>query len=892
VPRSVTWVVGDTDLESLQPWLHVAPAGSYVVFAGQADTFGLHLTNRGTGPLTITAEPSPGTGFAVTGLPPAAIPPLGSGDLIITYTGAAAPGEVVATYTATAATTGDTTAKPAASGHNNRVALTATTRLIEAVFLVDTSGSMAYTPDGGHAAAPDQERWFKLKTGASQAFNLLTGFASGKGTFGLAEFPDITTGVVPAPVPSSKVLVPSASISAASAATMEAALEAKKPVENGGATPMGHGIAASMGSVAGNFGMFQSAADAVAFNERFLVLQSDGANNSGPPVPTQFYPPGAATGTSFADKKVKVLAVGYGKPGTQFEVDEPLLQALAANSSGYYLPAFADNNGMALRKKLREAIAAGLHLDPTIDPRDVLTPAHPERRYDVNVLRYDTKVAFVVDWTTTKAPIAVSLVTPLCEVITEASAPGAGIFFRTNPHYRMFVVDEKFLTNASTPSRPRQGTWTLIVSGRNGEAIERSEEFQYEVMTESRLKLRLSFDKSGYGTGQRIAVTALLTVDGVGIPNAAVTLRLTAPGQSSANWLARTVATKESLARARDVLAREDATLVGIKAFALRLQGLTFDDTARATTIVMTDPDGTGAYGAEIDSTAVPGNYECYVTAVGTTPAGVDFRREQRAATLVEVIPASKFTILDIDYQFDPRQGSVRAAVRIMPRDQFGNVVMFDPATRDRFTIVSAGSRIGPVVFNGDGSYSITLEYPARTRPTLQALFDGAEVIKTSPVAPIAKLTWVDLLIDHKPGHEARPGTNRHPDPKAALGEVTVHTAAEFVSLGGFGSIVVGVEGRVIVGQGADDITVFVAPDEGLRPYLVEATLDPNRGKWVPIGTSPGVTQSFSLARAGADAYAYAVRITDQSGRVRDANHQPLSTPGISIRGIGVAAVR
>lgn len=40
------------------------------------------------------------------------------------------------------------------------------------------------------------------------------------------------------------------------------------------------------------------------FNERFLVLQSDGANNSGPPVPTQFYPPGAAAGTSFADKKI------------------------------------------------------------------------------------------------------------------------------------------------------------------------------------------------------------------------------------------------------------------------------------------------------------------------------------------------------------------------------------------------------------------------------------------------------------------------------------------------------------------------------------------------------------------------------------------------------------
>lgn len=223
----------------------------------------------------------------------------------------------------------------------------------------------------------------------------------------------------------------------------------------------------------------------------------------------------------------------------------------------------------------------------------------------------------------------------------------------------------------------------------------------------------------------------------------------------------------------------------------------------------------------------MPGNYECYVTAVGTTPGGIGFRREQRAATLVEVIPSWKFSIFDIVYQKVAGADIIRAQIRMMPRDQFGNVVMFDPAARGRFAFTARGTKIGQTVFNGDGSYTTTLEYPATTKPTIRVLIDGAEVVRTSPFARVAELTWVDVLLGFKLGHEAKQGVNAHPDPKAALGEVTVKNPGEFVSLGGYGSIVVGVEGRAIVTQGADDITVFVAPDEPLRPYVVEASKDP-----------------------------------------------------------------
>lgn len=50
------------------------------------------------------------------------------------------------------------------------------------------------------------------------------------------------------------------------------------------------------------------------------------------------------------------------------------------------------------------------------------------------------------------------------------------------------------------------------------------------------------------------------------------------------------------------------------------------------------------------------------------------------------------------------------------------------------------------------------------------------------------------------------------------------------------------------------------------------------------------MTQPFTLGRAMPEART--IRISDKSGRVRDANQKPLATPGVSIRGVGVALVR
>ena len=86
----------------------------------------------------------------------------------------------------------------------------------------------------------------------------------------------------------------------------------------------------------------------------------------------------------------------------------------------------------------------------------------------------------------------------------------------------------------------------------------------------------------------------------------------------------------------------------------------------------------------------------------------------------------------------------------------------------------------------------------------------------------------------------------------------------------------------MIAGQGDDDITVFVHPSDEPRPYAVDVlpiTLPipifiPGLFHWVTLGTSPGVTQSFSLRQVGIK-LCMAVRIRDLSRRTRNGLYQP-----------------
>jgi hypothetical protein len=916
VDHLFTWVVADVVADTRQPWIELPHTADWTALngktlTGQAVQTTLQVANKGTGNLVVSNTPGPlGTsGFELVSVP-AAIPPGRCGNLVLRFTAPASPGQSAATFTATA-NPADTTVpsgNPAAT-HNAQVDLTAAYGQLEVTLLLDTSGSMGYKPDGTLPVAATDSRWAKLTDAAVQFLDLLGDFGDGLGSFALAIFPDITAaGFPPAPSPSAATLHGPVAISSGAIGTAKAAIAgplSRKPVPKGGATPIGHGIGISMGTDAGSFGHFDDTPAGIANNERWLVLMSDGAFNSGI-HPDVFYRAdegcagtgSAGDGESFLDKRVRAITVAYGDPAvTAFEVDHALLAKIACKSAGGALDARADDVGLELLKQFRTAITATLALDPTSDPGGVLTSGNPEHRRTATVLPFDTRVAFVVNWVTAEAGrVTLQLLTPTCELITpQVAQADPNIGFHEHPRYLIYTVEDAYLRNAADPANPRYGDWTLVIAApglivinlpEGPEVSANSEPYEYEVLTESRLRLRLTTGRDQHFAGDPIEVTASLRLDGAPVSEAGVTLDLDAPGQAAMNWLAMNLATPEELAEAGADLGDPEATGIGIKAHALKRKGLGFDPLPAGQAVPMAEV-APGTYRVALTNTSTPGTYTVHVTAIGTVE-DVTFRREQVLHLPVGVRPLPEFTILDVAYRSLGELG-IEAVARVRPLDRFGNVVMVDPAIDDTIAITATGATFtSPITTPFDGSYRRTLQLPAGGRPTISVSVAGTPVISDRLVPLPADLIYVDVVQDFRLGGEAEEGANQHRDPAAVLGDPLADPEG-FLALGAAGSVTVAIAGQVIRGRGPQDVTVFVPPDATPRSYLVEALY--HRGhRWVQLGTSPGVTQSFSLAEHGLP-FTRAIRVTDTSLARLEPDLTVSHAPGANIAGVGVAAV-
>ena len=531
-----------------------------------------------------------------------------------------------------------------------------------------------------------------------------------------------------------------------------------------------------------------------------------------------------------------------------------------------------------------------------------------EALHDVVITRFDTKAAFVLSWNTSDANrLRLELITPLCEVITPENA-GQGRFsevtFRGTDRSHMYLIEPGFLEppeagGAATPPRSRHGTWTFVITSPPviiiedrpaGEGVD-VEPYVYDVQVESTLRLELSQDRPTYFAGDPATISARLTGDGRPVTGASVSLATTLPDGSVANFLASLQIPADALARAQEELAGKDATPILVKQLAARLAGFVFDIGQRTVTIPMTDPDGSGVYHATIADTSVPEQYTFYVAATGVTDDGVPFRREAKLQTFVLVRPEPDHTSLDI-HQVEP--GLVQ--VTIIPKDQFGNVLLIDPTTPGGFGVVAPGATVGALTSNLDGTYGTTVTFDPSSPPSIGLQFGGEQLIPPAPIPLLGALHYVDRVVNFDQGQIR--SANQHADPHAALGSVADKPADTFVSLGAGGQLTVAIHEQAIKGRAADDITVFVAPDSDLRSYRVDALThhdnnhDDNNhdDNWVLLGTSIGVTQSFGL-RAAHLRSTVAIRITDTSGRTRDANFTPLATPGVSVRGVGARKV-
>lgn len=886
VSRDFTWVVADSIADTAQPWIVVAPATvPYSALVGQTVNQSVQVSNKGTGTLTIASvNPALPAGFTLGTTLPLAVAPAQTQSLVLTFTAPATPpaGGVTTGTVDLVAAPADTTAGTSA-GHNQRIALTATTAQLEVVLLLDDSGSMSWDALANPlpAGAPNS-RWAELVSAANQFLDLLAHFGQNRGRFGVARFP------AGDPVnPSTFDIVPMTAIpDVAGMATAETAIAAITP-HNG--TPMGDGLSRVVAPATSYFGPD-------AFNRRWLILMSDGAHNAGTHNPLEFLAPPVGTapvGSSLAERNIELFAVAYGIDGHS-DVNHVLMKQLADGSLGGGQVRNVDDEGTTasdLASALRDAIKSGLTAAVSpLDPSAVFVIGPGQALHDVVLTRFDTVAAFALSWNTPdRDRLRLELITPLCEVITPENAGRgtfSGVTFRRTDRSQMYLIEPGFLDppgpdGAGVP-RTRHGTWTFLITSpadahRDLGRID-VEPYVYDVMVDSTLRLELSQDRPTHFAGDPITISARLTGDGRPVAGASVSLSTALPAQSVANFLAALQVPADALARAREQLAGKDATPILIKQLAARLAGYVFDMGRRTVTIPMTALDGTGVYQATIADTSVPEHYTFYVTATGVTDDGVAFRREGKLETFVLVHPDPVRTVLNI-HQLQPGQ----ADVTIIPRDRFGNVLLIDPTTPGGFGLVAKGATLGALTSNLDGTYGTSVTFDPRKTPAIGVQFGGSLVLEPAPVPAIGDLMYVDRVVAFEPGQIT--DANRHADPHAALGTVVHKPPDRFVSLGAGGRLTVAVNHRVIEACGDDDFTVFVAPDADLRSYRVQAY---SRAKetWVSLGTSIGVTQSFSLRTARLKS-TEAIRITDTSGRTRDANLTPLATPGVSVQGVG-----
>ena len=898
LPRDFTWVVSATLANTAQPWIDIEPPTlSWDVLINGSAGESVQISNKGTAAFTVTAlAPALPASFALGALPAGPLNPGASAPLTVTFTGPAAPpppNGVTAASSLLSIAPLDLTAGTSV-GHNGRLSVSATTQALEVVLLLDDSGSMSWDPSGGFLPPGSPlSRWSELADAVNNHFlNLLGFFGEARGKFSISKFPP-TDPLNPAtydllsppvgPIPN-----------VAGMGTAQAAVAAVTPF-NG--TPMGDGIDHVFSTPTSHF-----ATDALSINanRRWLLLMTDGAWNTGTHNPLEFIlPPNgtAAAGTSLSDKKVQLFAIGYGVMGHS-DVNPVVLQNL---SSGSFLggqvrrPDDAGLTATQVASAFRDAIKAGI--TPASSPGDppaVFHGGQAEARHFALINHYDKKVAFVLSWNTPDAKrMRLELITPTCDLLTPETA-GQGKFkdviFRSSSRSQMYLVGPDFLRNIDDPARPRFGTWTLrVLSPPLTDTRQGLENYDYDIIVDSDLRMVLKPDRSAYFAGDAIRVSARITASGKPVTGASVTLSTTAPLQSEANWLAGLNVPPAFIEKAQS-LVKGDSTAILIKSVGAGLAGMTFQGGSAQTGIAMNDPRGIGTYEATITDTSTPEMYTFYVTATGVTEDGVAFRREGKVATHVLVRPEPAFTRVDLSFV---SAGVVDVAVT--PRDRFGNVLLVDPITTNGIVLTAQGAEFaGPLTSNVDGTYHRQLRYNP-TSPTVVTVSFGGQAIRQVNVPPVASLQWVDRVARFVAGTEAAKGANKHTDPNAVLGDIFKGPPDRFLSLGGGGHLIVGINKSAIAGGGPNDLTVFVPPGSDPCAYLVEVYVPPTTGPtpapapsgWLKVGTSSGGTQSFSLRNARV-ALAAAIRITDLSKRTRRPDFQPLSAPGVSIRGVGV----
>ena len=442
----------------------------------------------------------------------------------------------------------------------------------------------------------------------------------------------------------------------------------------GGSTTIGGGLNAAYGQLPpGGPNPFRN-----------VLLFTDGLQNTPPMVnPTDLSP-----------TDIRIDAIGYGTPAS---LDGAMLTALATLHHGQYV--LADTN-LKLQKFFALAFGnifeAGLLMDPEFVLANGQTTAAP---VPFNVCEEET-ITIVVGWDTRDAGLQIKLTSPLGASVTNSSPGVQSSASRT----------WTFLRVPLPHGGERDGTWNVIVFRHGGEKEFAAPlpEVRYfvNVVVSGGAVLRRMPDTARYYTGDTInPLVGLQYIEGGLPPNAKLKVAVSCPDASVGNLLSEeklgppVVINSDTIpSRQATLMAIETRTgrpVVGYRQETFDL----FDDVVHTNS-----PEPAGLFGNQLkDLLTMEGNYTFHFQ-----------------ATYGDTCTATRELLwsVHVDPGIDPSQTIVTTnvsggtgTITLIPKDKYGNNL--GPGKGDGLSITgAAGTTVtGPIRDNGDGSYTIPLNW-------------------------------------------------------------------------------------------------------------------------------------------------------------------------------------
>jgi len=459
---------------------------------------------------------------------------------------------------------------------------------------------------------------------------------------------------------------------------------------SGGRTTIGAGIAAAAAQLTGSSG-----------NSRTILLLTDGLENTPPLI--------ADAGSVLEGITIEVIGFG-----TEASLDGALLTTLAESHGGLYHRA---GDPLALRKCFALVFGNIFEAGALLDPNFTL-PAGQRLSDPVpfNVCG-EERLTVIAGWDVEGPELSLRLTTP-GGVLINAATPGV-----ESSTGRTWT----FLRVPLPHGGERDGAWTAEVVrgvGRDERAPLPALTFFVSILPTGGPRLtRFASAKRAF-TGETIHPLVLLRSPDGGFPdNAMVHLTVTKPTTSIGTILSlATLGEAQTLDG--DTIPAPQATLLAIEeASGLPVvnyveESFELFDNARHTN---GSPEKSGIFGSPLtDLLTVEGHYTFHARALYGT--GCVSTRElvwtQQVAIQIDPTHTTSTTTVN---STDP-DGIAQGTIALIPRDAYGNHL--GPGRSDRFTPTGGPSTtvIGPVVDNGDGSYTIPLSWNPFIGPPLLVL--------------------------------------------------------------------------------------------------------------------------------------------------------------------------